>query len=300
MIDRWWQYQKERFPLVGHGLLVFVLCASALAVSTLLRGRMLLPSPEIVAGAFVSALTLFFHLRIADELKDRADDLRFRPHLPVPRGLISLRELYVAAIVCGAIQIVIALSIETDLVIILLMVWLYMALMAKEFFLGKWLKTRLLIYMLSHMPIIPLIVIYITAFEWSVNKATPPAGLGWLVMVSYFVGIVLEIGRKIRAPECEMPGVATYSSAWGIRTSAIAWLGALCLASLAALPLAYRISFLVPMAIAVSVVVAAGIWVVFGFLKNPKLESARLIEHASAAAILVLHLSIGPLAIAFQ
>ncbi len=300
MIDRWWQYQKERFPLMGHGLLVFVLCASALAVSTLLRGQTVFPDTEIIAGAFVSALTLFFHLRIADEFKDREEDLRHRPHLPVPRGLISLRELYIAAIVCGVIQIAIALSIEPALIIILLIVWLYMALMTKEFFLREWLKSRLLVYMLSHMPIIPLIAIYISAFDWLVDKMPPPAGLGWLVIISYFVGIVLEIGRKIRAPDHEISGVTTYSSAWGIHTSSIAWLGALCLASLATLPLAYSISFLVPMAVVMSLVMTTGVWVVIGFIKNPKSESAKWIEHVSAAAILVLYLGIGPLTILFQ
>lgn len=300
MIDRWWQYQKERFPLAGHGLLVFVLCISSLAVSTLLCGRMVLPDPEIIVGAFISALTLFFHLRIADEFKDQEDDLRYRPELPVPRGLISLRELYIAAIICGVIQMAIALYIEPALAIILLIVWLYMVLMAKEFFLGEWLKSRLLIYMLSHMPIIPLIAIYISAFDWLVNKVPPPEGLGWMVVISYFIGIVLEVGRKIRSPDHETPGVVTYTSTWGIDTSSMAWLGALSMASLAALPLAYLISFLLPMVIVVSIVMVTGIWVVIGFLKNQKPKSAKWIEYASAASILVLYLAIGPLAILFK
>ena len=37
-------------------------------------------------------------------------------------------------------------------------------------------------------------------------------GLFWFLIVSFFNGVVVEIGRKIRAREDEEEGVETYSS----------------------------------------------------------------------------------------
>lgn len=295
MIKRWLQYQKERFPLAAHGPLVLVLSLSALAVSALLRGRTELPDIATIAGAFFSAISLFFMLRIADEFKDREEDLRYRPHLPVPRGLITLRGLWVAAVICAFGQIAVALWIEPNVLILLFAVWLYMALMAKEFFVVDWLKSRLLIYMLSHMPVIPLIVFYVSAFDWAANDLPPPIELSWLMGVSYFIGIVLEIGRKLRAPNQEVTGVVTYSAAWGIHSASLTWLVALCLASLAALPLANEISFLIPMVGITTIVIAMGIWAVYSFLNNSSPTTSKRIEHASAIAILALFLAVGPL-----
>ena len=38
----------------------------------------------------------------------------------------------------------------------------------------------------------------------------PPHGLFWFLLVSYFNGLVVEIGRKTRAPADEEHGVETY------------------------------------------------------------------------------------------
>ena len=37
-MNRWWIYQKERFPLLAHGPLIFAFSACAVAFSSLLRG----------------------------------------------------------------------------------------------------------------------------------------------------------------------------------------------------------------------------------------------------------------------
>ena len=61
------------------------------------------------------------------------------------------------------------------------------------------------------MLILPLITLYATACEWHTASASLPNGLVWLLVASFFSGLVIEIGRKIRAPEDEEPGVETYS-----------------------------------------------------------------------------------------
>ena len=46
--------------------------------------------------------------------------------------------------------------------VLLLPVWLYLALMSEEFFVGPWLRGYPLICLLSHMVIVPLIDLYAT------------------------------------------------------------------------------------------------------------------------------------------
>ena len=60
--------------------------------------------------------------------------------------------------------------------------------------------------MTSHMLILPLVDLYATACDWWVaGLRRPPPGLYWFLVVSYLNGIVIEIGRKTRAPADEEP-----------------------------------------------------------------------------------------------
>src|SRR5512143_1279527 len=104
MTNRWWIYQAERFPVFAHGPLILAFSMSAMSYSALLRGAdALRPSAALVA--FVTAFLFFLQLRIADEFKDAEDDARFRPYRPVPRGLVSLRELAWAGAAAAALQL---------------------------------------------------------------------------------------------------------------------------------------------------------------------------------------------------
>ena len=82
---RWWIYQRERFPIFAHGLLIAVFSFSAISFSQLLRGRLQLPPIETMLVAFISAFLFFLQLRIADEFKDYKEDLLYRPYRPLPR-----------------------------------------------------------------------------------------------------------------------------------------------------------------------------------------------------------------------
>ena len=236
IFNRFWLYQAERFPVFGHGLLIAAFSFSALGFSILLRGQVAWPRLETTLVAFASAFLFFFQLRIADEFKDFEEDARYRPYRPVPRGLVSLRELAGLGLFSLVVQLGLALWLEPRLVLLLLLVWGYMGLMSQEFFGRNWLKRRPLIYMASHMLIVPLIDLYTTACDWLVAGVDiSHSGLFWFLVTSFFNGVVIELGRKIRAPQDEEEGVETYSVLWGPRRAALAWLGALLLTALCAL-----------------------------------------------------------------
>src|SRR5438128_2648399 len=108
MANRWWVYQRERFPILGHGLLIAAFSLSAVSYSAILRGGDAMPTGLAAAVAFVSCFLFFLQLRIADEFKDFEEDARYRPYRPVPRGLVRLRELAAVAIVAAATQLALA------------------------------------------------------------------------------------------------------------------------------------------------------------------------------------------------
>ncbi len=293
LTNRWWIYQRERFPLLAHGPLVFAFSFSALCFSSLLRGDIAVPGllPSVVA--FLTALLLFLQLRIADEFKDYEEDCRYRPYRPVPRGLVSLRHLGWVAVVSMVVQGLLALWLAPSLLFLLLLVWLYLALMSKEFFIRDWLKARPLVYMWSHMLIMPLIDLYATACDWLLAGGGLPTGLFWFLLVSFFNGIVIEVGRKLRAPHDEEQGVETYTALWGARRAVVFWLTALGLTALCAIMAAWQIGFVVPVSILLAILLGLALISARGFLKQQTTKMAKRFELLSGIWTLLMYLSLG-------
>lgn len=226
---RWWAYQQERFPLKQYLPLIGVFTVAMLGASAALRGAAGMPSVAAVLAAALSALLLFLQLRIADEFKDYASDCELRRYLPVPRGVVRLRELGWLGIGAAAVQLGLVLWLAPAVLPWLLLVWGYMALMAMEFGAGHWLRQRPLRYLVSHTPITPLIALYVSAWDWAAAGAAPAWGVGWLLLMSTGCGLALEIGRKLRTPAQEEPGVESYSRLWGAHTAATTWVAVLLL-----------------------------------------------------------------------
>lgn len=155
-MNRWWVYQKERFPLLAHGPLIAAFSACAVAFSSLLENA---PAPgwQMFLTAFGVCLLMFLQLRIADEFKDAEEDARWRPYRPVPRGLVTLKELRLLFIITALIQTGLVLALDRWLLIVLAIAWSYLALMSVEFFCRDWLKKRPVIYLVTHMGIMPLV-----------------------------------------------------------------------------------------------------------------------------------------------
>lgn len=295
-LGRWWVYQRERFPVFGHGLLIAAFSFSAVCFSTLLRSRdgsLAWPPWATLVVAYGTAFLFFLQLRIADEFKDFEEDSRYRPYRAVPRGLVSLRELGWLGVITAAVQLLLALWLEPSLVMLLAGVWVYLILMSKEFFVGEWLKARPIPYTLSHMVIVPLVDLYATACDWWPVLKRAPEGLFWFVAVSYFNGLVIEIGRKVRAPADEEEGVNTYSVLWGPRNAVLAWLAAMLATAGCAVMAAREIHFVVPVAVWLALLLTAGVTVARRYLAAPDGKRAKWIETLSGLWTLGMYLSIG-------
>ena len=227
--------------------------------------------------AFGVCLLMFLQLRIADEFKDAAEDARWRPYRPVPRGLVTLKELRVVFILAALVQLVLVFALDSRLWLVLAIAWSYLALMSVEFFRRDWLKKRPVIYLLTHMGIMPLVDFFGTACEWLPRGSSAPADLGWFLAASFFNGIVIEVGRKLRQPADEEEGVETYSRLWGKSGGAAVWMLALLATFGTAAMAATAIHFAIPVIVALGVVLAlAGVQAArfrSGGLPGGKIES---------------------------
>ncbi len=289
-MNRWWIYQKERFPLLAHGLLIAAFSGCAVSFSSLLRGAAV-PGWQMFFTAFGVCLLMFLQLRIADEFKDAEEDARWRPYRPVPRGLVTLGELRMLFVLVAVVQTGLVLALDVRLMIVLGIAWSYLALMSVEFFCRSWLKRHPIIYLLTHMGIMPLVDFFGTACEWLPRGSTAPTGLGWFLAASFFNGIFIEIGRKLRQPGDEEEGVETYSQLWGKTGGAAVWMGALLATGICAAMAARVIGFAGPVVVSLSVMLVLAAVVVFSFLRGSL--SGKKIEAVAALWTLVLYLTLG-------
>ena len=297
MTNRWWTYQKERFPLFAHGPLVIVFCLAVMLFSALQQGDEL-PDITRIAGAVISTLILFFQLRVADEFKDFDIDSRYRPHRAVPRGLVSLSDLAQLAFAGAIVQFLIALYVDIGLIPILIGVWAYIGLMTKEFFVPEWLLKNPPVYLLSHMLVMPLIAFYVSTFDWLCDCRDMPQGLGWLLLLSFCCGLVLELGRKIKVPASERTGVETYSGLWGSNIAVILWTASVAAAVFAYANAASYLSHsgLFPSLGATVLVLGFVTAILFPGKGRQKFAGAeKLIEPSSGLVALILYLGLGPL-----
>ncbi len=291
---RWVTYQRERFPLLAHGPLIAAFSSGAVLFSAQLRaGVGTLPRAAALGVAFLSCLLFFFQLRVSDEYKDADDDARHRAYRPVPRGLVALRELYWLGIAAAGVQLILALWLSPRLLPLLLLVWGYIGLMTREFWLHQWLSTRPLAVLWTHMLIMPLIDLYATATDWLVAGAPMHAGLRWFLVASFFNGVVIEVGRKVRAPDDEEAGVQTYTAAWGVHRAIAAWLGAMLVTGACAVLAARELGTTRPVAIVLGAILAAAIVAGIRFIGLTTPTRAKWIPALAGVWTLVMYLSVG-------
>jgi|TARA_B110000914_G_scaffold209715_1_gene208279 4-hydroxybenzoate polyprenyltransferase len=287
---RWWTYQKERFPVLANGLLIAAFSSCAVFYSSALsKGP--LPNISMFLVAFVTCFIFFLQLRIADEFKDAEEDAVYRPYRPVPRGLITLRQLGWLFVLGAIIQLSLALWFSPKLLIILIIAWLYLALMSVEFFCRDWLKARPITYLWTHMLIMPIVDLYATACYWQPSLDFPPKGLLWFLAASFTNGLVIEFGRKIRPPGDEETGVPTYSKLWGPQKATTAWIICLNFTFVFALLAAVQVDVVLPVAGILSLFL-----ITFPFLQKP----GKRLELLSALWTLALYLTLGILPLALS
>lgn len=288
---RLWIYQAERFPLGKTALLCAAFSAASVSVSAHLAGRAV-PGPGVYLAAFIVTLAFFFQLRVLDEIKDAEDDARFRPERPIPRGLVRLSTIVRLGIASAALAAGSAWLIAPGQLLTLALAWGWMMLMTAEFFAPTWLKARPFAYLVSHMMVMPLIDLVVTGFEWMPHGAPPPA-LWLFLLLSFANGCVLEIGRKLWAPEQERPGVETYSGLIGTRSGSVLWFG--CVGAALVLLTGVGMATRAPLATCAIGIAAAAFVVRAGlrYRERPTPETAAGVESAAGLWVFACYAAAG-------
>lgn len=225
-LKKWYTYQKERFPILIFSIYIFGIVFGTFCFchflgknnyDVLIKTGVFFREPDTykinyltMVPMFIVAFLQFLMVRIADEFKDYEEDCKYRPYRPVPRGLITLGELKILWIICAVIQLVITLIYNKDALILLLFVWVYFAIMSKDFFLKKFLDKHLLITVTLDEILLPILVLYLASYIHI------DSNIWTLLLMSYIISWIVEIARKIRCKQDEEKGVKTYTAVFGI------------------------------------------------------------------------------------
>ena len=211
-IKKWNTYQKERFPILTFGLYVLTIVIAVFCFCNNIN--QVFVSYLTVIPMFIVTFLQFLMIRIVDEFKDYKEDCKYRPYRPVPRGLVSLKELKVLLVICLIIQTTITYFTTPYGMVYLIILWIYFFIMSKGYFIKKFLDKHILFEVLLDEIMMPIMVMFLASFIfkgfYNLNNILN------MLILSYLVSWIVEIARKTRCEEDEENGVKTYTAVLGI------------------------------------------------------------------------------------
>jgi hypothetical protein len=205
-MTRWWAFVRERFPLASCVPMALAFgVANALALAPV--------APSFALAVCVLALAFFLRLRVLDELKDLGLDRVVHPERPLARGLIAPAEARRAVRALLCVEAAAATLGGWPLLAGWLPAAAYSLLMAREFFVGAWLRPRVELYAVTHTAVAALLGSGIAAA--AAEGAAGADALAALGCANWMAFNVFELARKVLAPSEERPGVDSYSGRLG-------------------------------------------------------------------------------------
>ena len=146
-----------------------------------------------------------------DEHKDYAADAAAYPDRCLSRGVVTLPLLFRLGVVAVVLEAVLAVSLSIEAAVAWGVCLIFTLLMRFEFGVGAWLSRRLLLYAITHNPIVALLAFFL----WTVAGGAHDRLMVLYIGVVSVGSLAFEIGRKIRLPDEEIGGVDSYSSVLG-------------------------------------------------------------------------------------
>ena len=210
-------YLAERFPPINMALFA-ILFITVHAVAAYYSGGAVAARLGLMeAFGIIATISFFFRLRVFDEIKDYQLDAINHPHRVLQSGRISLRELIITSLAGTALEIAWSIMMGLPALLCWLLAVGYSLLMRYEFFIGDFLKKRLLLYAITHMLVMPLLILWV----WWAYVPAYREGLLLLALLSLLAGFSFELARKIHEPAAERPLVDSYSKSMGYTASII-------------------------------------------------------------------------------
>lgn len=204
-----WQYCAQRFPLPAYTVLVAIFFGSSQLV--LLEG---FGEGKQWLGGIVLWL-VFFHLRIFDEFKDFEEDRWHYPERVLSQGKITLGVLGQLGIIVIFLEAGLSYFLGSMVFFAWLGAFVFSVLMRIEFGASTWLQQNLLLYAITHNPIVAALAIV----AWACSGAVWSNQYLWYVLSVSIASLGFELARKIRQPNEEIAGVQSYTSVYGMTKS---------------------------------------------------------------------------------
>lgn len=229
-------YLQERFPPGPYTVLVALFFGSAVWVAQGLTAAPSIPNPYVWLGAPVLWL-VFFHLRVFDEHKDHRHDQNAYPDRLLSRGVVTLTLLTRLGMAAVLLQMVLSAWIGQTAVLAWTVTFGFTVAMRMEFGIGGWLNRHLLLYAITHNPVVGLLAVY----AWACTGLAFANGFGLYIAAVSLGSLAFEMGRKLRLPSEEIPGVASYSSVLGRGRAGVLLMGVIIAAALCALGVTWMV-----------------------------------------------------------
>lgn len=282
-------YLREMYPvpvrLIAAALLYTSFTASLASVQAVplrfdLRWTMI-----GILGGFLLPLIL----RLMDELKDSSIDRRLFPGRPVPSGRVQLTDIRNTLV--GAATCFVALHLVAgDAFFSSAILLIYSLLMYRYFFLPPVLKSKLLINLGTHNPIVALLLLhYVCLFSLQNGLQVGTLSTRVFILVGMYWALFLawELGRKVRYAE-EETDYQTYSKIFGPVGAALLTCFVQTLSVVAAVALVYEGTFSTLYLMAVLVAYVLLLVDYYRFLTRRFDSGRRLRRSAEQFATLVL------------
>ncbi|MFZ4403984.1 MAG: UbiA family prenyltransferase [Pseudobdellovibrionaceae bacterium] len=208
----------ERFKPLSYGPMIILF--------TTMNGLYFAQSQNVssnLQGAIVALFIMFcafFRLRLFDEIKDYHVDLKINPQRPLARGIISIDQVRLSILFLIVTELTLAYWVNPFGFLIHALAVGYSLLMFEEFFIGRWLRSHLTTYAITHT-FVSVFYALSAAVLWTQSKSIELTNIDILYFVSnWFYFNLFEFSRKTYATEEERPGVETYSSLFGAQKAA--------------------------------------------------------------------------------
>lgn len=202
---------KERFnPLLSVLFIATFVIANYKASYLLTNAQN--TSPITLFFIYCAVLLFFFMLRLHDEIKDYEFDKIHHPERPLPRHAVQRKDLITGIYSIIIIQYIILFIFAPQGILWFSICLLYTIFMYNEFFIGKWLKKRIVLYAITHTAVIILLSITLfTIFSTNISFTTPTFYL--FILSNWFAFSIFEFSRKVYTQKDERTSTDSYSKA---------------------------------------------------------------------------------------
>ena len=211
------RFVAERYPpvpqmvLVGLLVLTGVTMAQTMWAPAAISGTV--PTGQVDITRLVLTLiggALFiFHLRLFDDVKDADTDRVIAPTRPIPRGLVSERDVDLLAVMLLGAEAGIFALVGSHALAVWAIAAGYTLLMRVEFFVGSWLDRHVLTYAISHMVVLGMVLAALMAAGIDVldlpttshMQLIASRDIALVCVAAVLLGIGFELGRKFERYE---------------------------------------------------------------------------------------------------